>query len=424
MKLSSIFLALLLLPQAVSALSLEEMQHSALANRALVKRYQTNIEKSAEDIRIAKSGYYPSLDFGYRTYTIDEPSASEQRENSVVSTVVSWNIFTGFKDKYAISSAEVLKEVESNRLHSIEQDLQLAVALRYLAVFNQQARLNVAQDTNKTLQELYLDSKNRFEVGLLDKNAVLKFKVDYGNADLTVKKEQADLEKVVYDLAREVDLDIVYDTLDFKEFQATPTLEPNEDYEQQMLTRRSELKVLKGLAESAELLANSQRGAYYPRFDLVGSYRNYDDSLLNGQGDFTDEELRAELVLSYNLFDGFGDEAKITRSRAEARSIKYDLAELQNLFKTELKKAFVDYDISMVNVEVAREDIVYAEENLRITELKYKEGLQRQLDLLDAVSSLTRAQSNYVAVVRTVFENYFRIIRMIEGFPGRKPVDD
>ncbi len=42
----------------------------------------------------------------------------------------------------------------------------------------------------------------------------------------------------------------------------------------------------------------------------------------------------------------------------------------------ELKKAFIDYDISMVNVEVVREDIVYAEENRRIPELKYKEGLQ------------------------------------------------
>lgn len=424
MKLYSIILTLLLLPQAVSALSLEEMQQAALANRALVKRYQTNIEKSAEDIRIAKSGYYPSLDFGYRTYTLDEPNTSEQRENSVVSTVVSWNIFTGFKDKYAISSAEALKEVESYRLHSIEQDLQLAVALRYLAVFNQRARLKVARDTNKTLQELYQDGKNRFEVGLLDKNAVLKFKVDYDNADLNVKKEQADLTKAVYELAREVDLDIAYNSLDFKEFEVTPTLEQNEDYEKQMLTRRSELKVLEGLAKSAELLASSQQGSYYPRFDLVGSYRNYDDSLLNGQGEFSDEELRAELVLSYNLFDGFSDEAKVARTRADARSIKYDLAELQNVFRTELKKAFVDYDISMVNVEVAREDIVYAEENLRITELKYKEGLQRQLDLLDAVSNLTRAQSNYVAVVRTVFENYFRIIRMIEGFPGRKTMHE
>jgi outer membrane protein TolC len=95
------------------------------------------------------------------------------------------------------------------------------------------------------------------------------------------------------------------------------------------------------------------------------------------------------------------------------------LAELRDELKTTLKDILVDYGVSLANVDVAREDITYAEENLRITDLKYKEGVQRQIDLLDAVSNLTRAQSNYVAVVKTVFENYYRVIRMIEGFPGR-----
>lgn len=122
-------------------------------------------------------------------------------------------------------------------------------------------------------------------------------------------------------------------------------------------------------------------------------------------------------MLSYNLFTGFSDEAEIARAKANVRSLKYDLTELQNDLTTELKKLFVDYEISLANVEVAREDIAYAEENLRITELKYKEGIQRQLDLLDAVSNLTRAQSNFVAVVRSVFENYFRLNRMVESFP-------
>jgi outer membrane protein TolC len=289
-----------------------------------------------------------------------------------------------------------------------------------LAVFYQQSRQEVAEDTFKTLEGLYLDSKNRYDVGLLDRNAVLKFKVDYDNADLAVKKEKADLEKALYLLARQVDQTINYGQLTFKEFQAPPTLDNKESYEPLMLSQRSELKVLEGLAAAAAFNVDVEYGDYYPQFDLVGRYRKTDDSLLNGQGEFTDEELRAELVMSYNLFEGFIDKAEIARAKAEVRSLKYDLNELQNTLKTKLKNLFVDYDISLANVAVAREDITFAEENLRITELKYKEGLQRQLDLLDAVSNLTRAQSNYVAVVRTVFENYFGIIRMIEGFPGRK----
>ncbi len=420
MKLCSILIALLLLPQAALALSLEQMQQTALDNRPLVKRYEAEIEKSAENIRIARSGYYPSFDIFYNTYALDEATITEQQENSVFSSALSWNIFSGFKDKYSISSAESIRNVESFRLLSIEQDIQLAVALNYLAVYNQQARLKVAGDNFKTLERLYLDSQNRYEVGLIDRNAVLKFKVDYDNAKLAVQKEEAEKAKALHQLSRVVNMQIEDEDLDFAEFKAPPVIDYQDGLEQQMLDRRSELKVLESLAESAEYSVQAQYGDYYPQVDLVGRYRNYDDSFINGQGELSDDELRAELVLSFNLFDGFQDEAEIARAKADVRSINYDRAELQDELKTALKNILVDYEISLANIDVAREDINSAEENLRITDLKYKEGVQRQIDLLDAVSNLSRAQSNYVTVVKTVFENYFRVMRMTEGFPGRK----
>lgn len=420
MKINSLLVLLILLPQITWALTLEQMQQTALENRSLVKKYEAEIDKAAENIRIAKSGYYPALDVGYSAYSLDEASTTEQEENSVFSTSLSWNLFSGFKDKYSISSAESLHRVESYRLLTIEQDIQLSVALSYLTVFYQKARLKVSRDNYKTLEGLYLDSKNRYEVGLLDKNTVLRFKVDYDNANLNVQREEADQAKAIHELSRVVNQDIRYNELNFKEFQGTPTLERQDGLEQQMLTERSELKVLQSLADSAAFSVNAQRGDYYPQLDLVGRYRNWEDDYFNGRGDISDEEFRTELKLSFNLFNGFQDEAEIARAQADVRSINYDLAELQNVLKTALKNILVDYEISMANVEVAREDITYAEENLRITELKYKEGIQRQIDLLDAVSNLSRAQSNYVAVVRTAFENYFRIMRMIEGFPRRK----
>ena len=151
MKPCSLLIAFLLLPQIALALSLEQMQQAALENRPLVKRYEAEIEKSAENIRIAKSGYYPSFDIYYNTYALDEATATEQRENSTFSSTLSWNLFSGFKDTYSVSSAESALDVESFRLLSIEQDIQLAVALNYLAVYYQQARLKVAEDNYKTL---------------------------------------------------------------------------------------------------------------------------------------------------------------------------------------------------------------------------------------------------------------------------------
>ncbi len=421
-RVSILFLLLLLLFSASSALALNlaEMQKSATQNREIIRRYQVMVEKSGQEVERARSGYYPSLDIGYRADTLDDPSPFEYRENSSIYTTVSMNLFAGFRDRYSIKSARILQQVEGYRLQTIEQDIQLNVALRYLSVYERRASLTVTQDAQKTLERIYQDGQRRLQVGLIGKNELLKFKVDLDNAEITMKKGQADLDKSIQLLGREINMrSIRLEELSFDEFSLLPELEDQEICREQMLSRRSELLALEGLTKSATVQVKAEQSAYYPRVDVVGSYSRYDDDFFNGRGELNDDELRAQMVLSLNLFDGFSRESIISKARLTVREIQYDQAELQNSLDTDLANLFIDYRVSMANVEVAREDISHAEENLRITQLKYKEGLQRESDLLDAVTNLSRARYNEVAVIRTVFENAFRITRMVEGFHYR-----
>jgi len=122
-----------------------------------------------------------------------------------------------------------------------------------------------------------------------------------------------------------------------------------------------------------------------------------------------------------NIFAGqeIYREPTISKTKLTVRETQYDQAELKNTLETDLANLFIDYRVSMDNVDGYREDTKHAEENLCITQLKYKEGLQRESDLLDAVTNLSRARYNEVTVIRTVFENAFRITRMVEGFEYR-----
>ncbi|MBU0960233.1 MAG: TolC family protein [Proteobacteria bacterium] len=418
-RFSLILLPLLFAATSAMALDLAEMQESATRNREIIKRYQVTLEKSGKDLERARSGYYPSLDIGYQVNNLDEPTLYEHRENSSVYSTVTMNLFAGFRDRYSIESAQILQKVEGYRLQGVEQDIQLNVALRYLSVYERKANLTVTSDAYKTLERIYQDGQKRLQVGLIGKNELLKFKVDLDNANITEQKGQADLDKGVQLLGREINQAVSLEELSFNEFSLLPQVEEQEVCQEKMLTRRSELLALEGLTESASVQVKAEQGAYYPRLDMVGSYSRYDDDFINGEGEITEEELRAQMVLSMNIFDGFSRESTISRAKLTVREIQYDLAELKSTLTTDLANLFIDYRVSMANVEVAREDIRHAEENLRITQLKYKEGLQRESDLLDAVTNLSRARYNEVAVIRTVFENAFRITRMVEGFRYR-----
>lgn len=409
------FAATLLWASAGHAINLAEMQALALNNREIVRQYMMTLEQSEQDIIRAKGGYYPFADVAYTANRLDEGGVFENRENYAAEGRIGWNVFAGFRDKYTLQSAETKNEIERFKLRGIEQDVQLNVALAYLEVYERRANLEVAESAFQTLGKIYRDGESRYQVGLIGKNELLKFRVDYDDADITAKAAEAGLKKSINVLSRQVGREIGLGDLDFAEFNILPPLVDKEEYSARMLAARSEIKALELGVDAATAQAEAEKSGYYPRVDVVGSYRKYYNYSLSDLGG-DDDELRAQMVMSMNLFQGYTTEATVARARLQSRALQYELEELKNVLRTDLNNLHIDFQVSLENVEVATRSIEQAQENLRITQLKYDEGLQRESDLLDAITSLSRARYNHVAVLRTAFANKFRLTRMIDGF--------
>ena len=374
MKHLSLLVIFMLSASSAYGLELTEMQDMALNNRKIIQRYVSTLEQSEKDIVLAKGGYYPSVDIFYTMNSLDESTSTEDMENSTAVGRITWNLFSGFSDKYNLQSATLLNEVEKYRLQGIKQDLQLDVALAYLGVYERRANLKVADAAFETLEKVYRDGESRFQVGLIGKNELLKFRVDYDNADITQKAAGAGLKKSVQRLSFQVGSDINLSALDFGDFVTLPAPIDQNIYNQKMLDERSEIKALEAAVEATASQEKAALSGYYPHLDAVGSYSNYEGDYLIGNSSVSEDVLRAQLVLSMNLFQGFTTEAAVGKAKLETRSLRYDLAELKNLLVTDLDNLFIDFEVSLENVDVANRSIEQAEENLRITQLKYDEG--------------------------------------------------
>lgn len=410
MKTLNLLIMFTLVARVAIGANLVELQQQALENRPAVEGARLNLERRRQNEEIARSAYYPSVDLSFSHTRLDEDSAYEDSSNSTAAAAVTWNLFAGFRDKYILQAAGQLRNAESARLQGVRQDIQLRVAQRYLSIFDRQASLQVAQDSYTTLLKTYQDAENRFAVGLLKKNDLLKFKVDLDNAVITRQKAAAELSKAVHLLQREVGADVELGQLSFDEFQQLPKLAAREDYEEKMLQIRSEIKALEELGQAAAASELAEKASYYPRVDLSSSYRRYDD------GPADDDEFRTQLVVSINLFDGFSKQNRLSRAKLESLAVGHELEELKSDLKTALENLFLMYQVATDNVEVTGNSIKQAEENVRVTKLSYQEGIATESDLLDAIANLSRARYSYVAAKRDVFANYFDIIRAVEGF--------
>jgi len=401
--------------QLCRAANLIDLQRAAVDNREIVEKYKAGLERSREEETIAKSGYLPSLDLSYSLNRLQDDSLYENKKNSVAYGALSWNLFNGFKDKYTIASSQFLRSAEELKLAGIKQDIQLNVALKYLAIYSRKASLELQKDTYTTLLKAHTDAQNRFKVGLIDKNELLKFKVDLDNAKISLRRAEAELAKSGKDLQREIDSAISIEELTFSEFETLPQVD-REHLEETMLERRSEILVLEELAAAADLQVEASYAAYYPRLDATTSYRKYADDFRSSEGDTTSEEVRGQLVMSVNIFDGFTKKSNVRKAKLNSRIIHHDLQELKLDLITDLTNILLDYDVNLENTDAALGSIEQAQENLRITDLKYKEGLETEANLLAAIANLSRAKFNHILATFEVYKDYYQITRAIEGF--------
>jgi outer membrane protein TolC len=415
MKTLKFLLLFLLLAADCLGAGLADLQELAVANRRVVEKYRENLEKVRQDQIVARSPYYPSVDVSYTANLLDDDTLTENRENNVVYGAVRWNVFSGWRDRYDLRAIHWQAEAEAGRLAAIKQDIRLRVAQRYLAIFAARANLQVAQDSYSNLEKVFRDGENRFQVGLIRKNDLLKFQVDLDNAGITLKKAEAEVDRDWRLLIREIGSEVNRDELTFGEFAELPGLAACEYLENQLLTNRSELLVLARQAAAADEQIGIEMASQYPRVDITGSYRRYEDNLLAGLGDNTLDEFRNQLVVSFNLFDGYARKARTAKAGLQARTVRHDLTELQDELITELRNLFQDFQVAVNNVAAAEGGIGQAEENLRITKLAYDEGLETEANLLSAIAGLSRARSNLAAAKSAVFDNHFRILRTTEG---------
>jgi outer membrane protein TolC len=412
LKYISLVWGLFLLCPCLSAhgLTLDELMTVAIENRAVVKAYRVEVQKSLHQIKHAKGEFLPSFDTGYRFNLLGENDLTlEEKENNTFYTKASVNLFLGFKDVCSLASAKKVNEIKAFELKGISQDLKLDVGLCFLDVYYGMARLNVAEDALSLYRKEYENVSLRYKMGILKKNDQLKIKVVMDNALQEVLRARATLSQTVNNLGLKTVGKISPEALEFSCFNTLPTLAEPAYYRGALLENRSEINALTALCDDLEIRVRSARSSFYPRVDILSDYKYYDECQ-DGSGD----ETRIQLNVSVNLFDGFQKNETLKKAMLDVDRASFDLTELKAQLNNSLKNLVLDFDVSMKKLDVARNSRKEALEHLRITQLAFKKGILTSTDILDAIYYLSRAKFNLLDSRVQIFRTHFHLLRMIE----------
>jgi outer membrane protein TolC len=105
------------------------------------------------------------------------------------------------------------------------------------------------------------------------------------------------------------------------------------------------------------------------------------------------------LGMDVNLFDGGSTGAEVLRSRRQQYQLLEQRAKLLDDIRLEVQKYMLDMENARERIEVTRDSMIQAQENLRINRIRYQEGVGTATEVLDAVNLLTASETNYTRAI-------------------------
>ncbi len=152
---------------------------------------------------------------------------------------------------------------------------------------------------------------------------------------------------------------------------------------------RPDLASARKLLAAGELEEKIKKAPYWPKIAFVARGELYGDHVFGSSG--TSGSLMA--VATWNVFGGGSDHAAAIAAREEARAGREDVTRFADGVRLEVRQAFEEARTARARSETARKALEAARENERITGERFRSGVVKMLDLLDAATARREAET-------------------------------
>jgi outer membrane protein TolC len=286
-----------------------------------------------------------------------------------------------------IGAAEAALEASKQNEVSSVLDLKMQVAEAYIAVLRAEGALQVVQSHVESMAAHSKDATNKFNQGIVARNDVLAATVEQANAQQKVVQvsNQIDIAQARYNqllnrnLATPVKLS--------HQFPKQPQ-GMLKDLSDAALKQRPELSVLTQQIESLEQQAQSVSSGLLPQITANGGYQYEQNRYQVHEGMWM-----VNIGMQWKLFDG-STRHKSDAIVRQAIVLKERQDELASMIGLQVRQAWLDTQETQKRIDVAKQTIVQANENMQVSTDRYQQGLSVNTDLLKAEDLRMMAYDN------------------------------
>ncbi len=406
-KVNFILASVVFISTNIFALNIDEAVKIGLENSHRLKGSTLNQNVADELYKKAQSGYKPTIDLSYSLSDTTQNNPDSDSTPGLASISLGYNLFNGFKDKYAIEGAKEGFKTSIYQKDALEADLKLEIQLAYIDFLEKRKTLSTKKEAVELVEKTLKDTTAYYNQGLLAKNSLLETKVSLSKtvqdkliakSELLIAREvlnrllggnilpNEDIEEIEFELK---------DVAGVKELIKTG------------LQNRSEIKAMNSTIKETISAYNASKSDLYPKVDVKLSHTQADDYMY-------DDQSIASLNISYNLYQGGANEANRAVSMYKTRIAQEKLETLKLDTILQIERAKEAYNLSLENRKVTKDGKEFAEENFSIMENRYKSQLEKTTDFLNARLSLSEARIAHIKSLYYIYSQHAKLLRVTQ----------
>jgi len=377
----------------------------------LVLTNNKSLQRAVEEKEIARgerlisySAILPSVDFSGDYTRLDEVASVAgftigDVDNYSADLRVTQPVFAGGSIVAKLNAGKLFSLLTDQAIRAVTQDVLYAAQKAYYDVLLNQHLLEISADAVRSAQAHLDNVKRKRQGGVASDFDVLRAEVELSNfrAEHIQNKNAINVSKANLLKIMGVSQDsgiILSDELIYLPWDVSMEEAVGAAFQRRpdLFERQLDIKWQK------EQL-NIARSRWWPRID--GYYENTwaKPDPHNSTEIEWGRAWQAGVMVTLPVFDGFAREGTIIQQKARFKQAQIDLIDTEETALFELTKALLSIEDSQEFVESQRLNLTRAEEGSRLAEVGYREGINTQVEIIDAESALTKAKSLYYQAI-------------------------
>lgn len=302
----------------------------------------------------------------------------------------------GRQENYREAARYGLNAADMN-LENVRQTVKYRTAAAYYQVLARASYVKVQQQAVKLLEEHLQTVESQYEVGVVAKSDMLATNVQLANVRKALNSARGEYLTAVAQLNNlmGVAVDTEVEPSKMTDFSPYPLTET--ECLEYALAHRPDGIAAQYLVKRAQAAKDAAKAGYRPVIGAVVQGR------FGGEGNFTADHTRENwsigLEMQWNIFDNGLTSSRVEQAKAAERKAESQARQQLETIELEVHNAYVALLTAEKNIETTSEAVSKAEEEFAIAQIRYIEGVDTNLNVMNAQEKVVEIRNNFYSAI-------------------------